>query len=84
VSTSRHADTTVAPAGVAVAADPATREEFDRAMQAELAQRVALLTSDEYTSTAPSFADLTVRDWQVLGALYVALPIVVAAIVFLF
>ena len=82
VSTSGQAEGGVA-AAVAATPQAVTREEFDRAMQAELAERVALLTSEEYTSTAPSFADLSARDWQILGLLYVALPIIVAVLVFL-
>ncbi len=66
--------------GAAVA--PVSREEFDETVRLELQQRVALLTSEEYRSTAPSFEELGRRDMLVLGVLYVVLPILVALLVY--
>jgi hypothetical protein len=47
-------------------------------LDAELAQRVERLSSEEYRSTDVSFEPLSSRDWLVLAGLYVALPIVAA------
>jgi hypothetical protein len=47
-------------------------------LDAELAQRVERLSSEEYRSTEASFEALSSRDWLVLAGLYVALPIVAA------
>jgi hypothetical protein len=47
-------------------------------LDAELAQRVERLSSEEYRRTDVSFEPLSSRDWLVLAGLYVALPIVAA------
>jgi hypothetical protein len=47
-------------------------------LDAELAQRVERLSSEEYRRTDASFEVLTSRDWLVLIGVYALLPIVVA------
>jgi hypothetical protein len=47
-------------------------------LDAELAQRVELLSSTEHQATAESFRPLPRGDWPILIGLYVVLPVVVA------
>lgn len=60
-----------------------SRGDVGSSLDAALREAVETLESSTYQEGNPSFSPLTVGDWVVIGAAYVALPVVLAVAVWL-
>lgn len=60
---------------------PSSALDVGEGMDAALREAVATIDSPDYQHENPAFSPLTTRDWVVMAALYVGIPVVLALVV---